>query len=181
MEFIKTDLQDVWLIRPVRHGDARGYFCETFRLDEFRRAVGDVDFVQDNESQSHFGVARGLHYQAGDRSQAKLVRVTQGRVVDIAVDLRRSSPTYGRHIAVELSDDNGLQLFVPRGFAHGFVVLSDTARFEYKVDNYYCPESERCIRMDDPDLAIALPLDPGSLQFSEKDLRGLSFAQAEKF
>lgn len=181
MEFIKTDLQDVWLIQPVRHGDARGYFCETFRLDEFRRAVGDVDFVQDNESQSHFGVARGLHYQAGDKSQAKLVRVTQGRVVDIAVDLRRSSPTYGRHIAVELSHDNGLQLFVPRGFAHGFVVLSETARFEYKVDNYYCPEAERCIRMGDPDLAIALPLEHSRLQFSEKDLRGLPFTKAEKF
>ena len=181
MEFITTDLPGVYIIKPLRHGDERGYFCETFRKDEFEKNIGPVDFVQENESLSRRGVVRGLHYQAGASSQAKLVRVSQGRVVDVAVDLRRSSPTFGRHIAVELTEDNGLMLYVPRGFAHGFIVLSEQARFEYKVDNYYDPSSERCIRFDDPQLAIDMLLPAEEMIFSEKDRKGVSFAEAEKF
>lgn len=181
MEFSETSLAGVYLITPVRHGDARGYFCETFRQDEFDRHVGHVAFIQDNESRSHRGVARGLHYQAADASQAKLVRVTEGTVIDYAVDLRRSSPTYGRHIEVELSAENGRQLYIPRGFAHGFVVVSDTAVFQYKVDNRYCPEAERCIRFNDPDVGIEFPETAETLLFSEKDMHGVSFAEAEKF
>lgn len=181
MEFITTDLPGVYIIKPLRHGDERGYFCETFRKDEFEKNIGPVDFVQENESLSRRGVVRGLHYQAGASSQAKLVRVSQGRVVDVAVDLRRSSPTFGRHIAVELTEDNGLMLYVPRGFAHGFIVLSEQARFEYKVDNVYEPSSERCIRFDDPQLAIDMLLPAEEMIFSEKDRKGVSFAEAEKF
>lgn len=181
MTFTQTDLNGVWLIAPVRHGDARGYFCETYRRDLFEKHIGRVDFVQDNESRSRKGVARGLHYQAGDAAQAKLVRVTEGTVIDYIVDLRTASPTFGRWQAFELSDDNGLQLFIPRGFAHGFVVVSPTATFQYKVDNLYVPAAERCIRFDDLTLAIKLPLPAEELQFSEKDLRGSSFTEAEKF
>lgn len=181
MTFTETKLAGVWLIEPVRHGDARGYFCETYRRDEFERHIGVVDFVQDNESKSHRGVARGLHYQAGDAAQAKLVRVTEGTVVDVVVDLRVDSPTYGHHLAIELSDANGRQLFLPRGFAHGFIVMSDMAVFQYKVDNYYCPSAERCIRFDDPEIGVQFPLPLTELQFSEKDLHGSPFAAAEKF
>lgn len=181
MNFIKTDIEGLVIIEPVRHGDARGYFSEVFRQDQFRLNIGAVDFIQDNESLSRRGVARGLHYQAGDAAQAKLVRVSEGVVLDIAVDLRSDSKTFGRHVAVELSSDNGRQLFVPRGFAHGFVVLSERARFQYKVDNAYCPSAERCIRFDDPELGIVLPLAESELLFSEKDLHGQSFRQAEKF
>ncbi len=181
MTFTETQLAGVWLIEPVRHGDSRGYFCETYRRDEFERHIGAVDFVQDNESKSHRGVARGLHYQAGDAAQAKLVRVTEGTVVDIVVDLRSDSTTFGQHMAVELSDANGRQLYVPRGFAHGFIVMSDSAVFQYKVDNYYCPSAERCIRFDDEQIGVRFPLPHSALQFSEKDLRGMSWAEAEKF
>lgn len=181
MTFTPTDLDGVWLIAPVRHGDARGYFCETFRRDLFERHIGRVDFVQDNESRSRQGVARGLHYQAGDAAQAKLVRVTEGKVIDYIVDLRRNSPTFERWMAFELSAENGRQLFIPRGYAHGFVVVSPTATFQYKVDNFYAPETERCIRFDDPTLAIDFPLPVEELQFSERDLSGKSFAEAEKF
>ena len=181
MTFTQTELDGVWLIVPVRHGDARGYFCETFRRDLFEQHIGQVDFVQDNESRSGRGVARGLHYQAGEASQAKLVRVTEGAVMDYIVDLRRDSPTFGRWQVFELSADNGRQLFIPRGFAHGFVVVSSRATFQYKVDNFYVPTAERCIRFDDPTLAITLPLPVEELQFSEKDLRGKSFVEADKF
>lgn len=181
MEFIETELPGVYMIKPVRHGDERGYFCETFKKEEFEKNIGVVNFVQENESLSRRGVVRGLHYQAGDASQAKLVRVSQGRVVDIAVDLRQSSPTFGKHIAVELTEDNGLMLFVPRGFAHGFIVMSEMARFQYKVDNQYCPASERCIRFDDAELGIGMMLPAEKLIFSEKDRKGVSFAEAEKF
>lgn len=181
MTFTETELNGVWLITPIRHGDARGYFCETFRLDEFERHIGKVEFIQDNESRSHFGVARGLHYQAGDASQAKLVRVSEGTVIDVVVDLRQSSPTFGRKLSVELSAENGHQLFIPRGFAHGFIVMSEAATFQYKVDNFYCPSAERCIRFDDETLAIEFPIAADRLQFSEKDLCGQSFADAEKF
>lgn len=181
MKFTETELKDVWIIEPRRFGDHRGYFCETFRLDEFRQHIGDVQFIQDNESVSAHGVLRGLHYQRGAMSQAKLVRVSQGHVLDVAVDLRRESPTFGRHIAVDLDSESGRQLFIPRGFAHGFVVLSDTAQFQYKVDNIYCPESERTIRYDDPDLDIDWRLPAEQLTLSDKDLRGIAFSECETF
>lgn len=181
MKFIKTEFEGLFIIEPRRIGDARGYFCETFRKDLFQAAVGPVEFIQDNESRSHCGVARGLHYQAGDKAQAKIVRVTEGCVIDYAVDLRTVSPTFGSHIAVELSAQNGRQMYIPRGFAHGFVVVSDTAVFQYKVDNAYCPEAERCIRFDDAALGISFPAMAAELQFSDKDLHGVSFDEAEKF
>lgn len=181
MQFTETEIEGVWVIEPRRYGDARGYFAETYRQDLFEKHIGRVHFVQDNESVSSRGVLRGLHYQAGASSQAKLVRVSQGRVLDVAVDLRRSSSTFGRHIAVELSADNGRQVFVPRGFAHGFLVLSESAQFQYKVDNVYDPASERSIRYDDPQLAIAWPLDGIEPLLSDKDRVARPFAQAELF
>lgn len=175
MRYIETEIPGVWIIEPKRFGDERGWFMETFRLNDFRQATGltGLEFVQDNESMSRRGVLRGLHFQRGAHAQAKLVRVSLGRVLDVAVDLREGSPTYGRHIAVELSDETGRQVFIPRGFAHGFLVLSDEARFEYKVDNYYSPGEEVSVRYDDPDLAIAWPLDGITPQLSEKDIKAL--------
>ena len=181
MEFKELDIKGVWLIEPKRLGDARGYFCETFKLSEFESHIGKVEFVQDNESLSTRGVLRGLHFQRGEWSQAKLVRVSQGRVLDVAVDLRGGSPTYGQHVAVELSRDNGRQMFVPRGFAHGFVVLSDEAQFQYKVDNVYAPQSEATLRFDDPALGIDWPIAKEEMKLSEKDLRGMAFAEVEPF
>lgn len=182
MNFTPTPLADVWLIEPVRHNDARGYFCETFRRDVFERAIGrHADFVQENESLSSRGVVRGLHYQAGAASQAKLVRVSEGAIVDVAVDLRVGSPTFGRHICVELSEDNGRMLFIPRGFAHGFAVLSERARFQYKVDNYYCPGAERTLRPDDASVGIEWPFAADEMLLSDKDRRGVSWDECEKF
>ena len=181
MEFKELDIKGVWLIEPKRFGDARGYFCETFKLSEFESHIGKVEFVQDNESLSTRGVLRGLHFQRGEWSQAKLVRVSQGRVLDVAVDLRGGSPTYGQHVAVELSRDNGRQMFIPRGFAHGFVVLSDEAQFQYKVDNVYAPQSEATLRFDDPALGIDWPIAKEEMKLSEKDLRGMAFAEAEPY
>lgn len=181
MEFKELDIKGVWLIEPKRFGDARGYFCETFKLSEFESHIGKVEFVQDNESLSTRGVLRGLHFQRGEWSQAKLVRVSQGRVLDVAVDLRGGSPTYGRHVAVELSRENGRQMFIPRGFAHGFVVLSDEAQFQYKVDNVYAPHSEATLRFDDPALGIDWPIATEEMKLSEKDLRGMAFADVEPF
>ena len=181
MEFKELDIKGVWLIEPKRFGDARGYFCETFKLSEFESHIGKVEFVQDNESLSTRGVLRGLHFQRGEWSQAKLVRVSQGRVLDVAVDLRGGSPTYGRHVAVELSRENGRQMFIPRGFAHGFVVLSDEAQFQYKVDNVYAPQSEATLRFDDPALGIDWPIAQEEMKLSEKDLRGMAFAEVEPF
>ena len=135
MDYIKTEIDGVWIIQPKVFNDARGYFFEAWKKEEFEQHVGRVDFIQDNESKSSYGVLRGLHYQKGDFSQAKLVRVIKGRVVDVAVDIRRNSPTFGKHVMVELSDENKRQFFIPRGFAHGFLVLSDEAVFTYKVDN----------------------------------------------
>lgn len=177
MEFIQQNIAGVWLVKPRRFNDARGYFCETFKLKEFHDAVGSVEFVQDNESMSTRGVLRGLHFQRGEWSQAKLVRVSQGRVLDVAVDLRRSSPTYGQHVAVELSAEGGEQLFVPRGFAHGFVVLSDVAQFQYKVDNVYAPQAEMTLRFDDPALGIDWRINPEDMLLSDKDLRGCSLEE----
>ena len=142
MEYKQTDIEGVYIIEPRVFTDPRGYFVEAWKKAEFEEHIGKVDFIQDNESKSTRGVLRGLHYQQGEWSQAKLVRVIKGRVLDVAVDIRRSSPTFGRHVAVELSEDNKLQLFIPRGFAHGFLVMSDEAVFTYKVDNAYAPHAE---------------------------------------
>ena len=169
------------MLEPKVFGDARGYFMEAFRQDEFDRMVSPVTFVQDNESKSTRGVLRGLHYQKGDYSQAKLVRVIQGRVLDVAVDLRKGSPTFLKHVAVELSGENKRQLFVPRGFAHGFVVLSDEAVFCYKVDNVYAPQAECCIRYDDPAIGVEWPLPAEELLLSAKDAQGISVHEAELF
>ncbi len=183
MEYIKTKIDDVWILEPRVFEDARGYFMETWREEDFNRAIGhDVRFVQDNQSKSSRGVLRGLHFQKGDASQAKLVRVLQGRVVDVAVDLRKSSPTFGQYVMVELSEENKRQLFIPRGFAHGFQVLSDTAVFTYKVDNCYAPEAECSVRYDDPAIGIDWPIKGDDVVLSEKDLtHAVSFAEAEKF
>ena len=181
MEYIKTDVEGVLILRPRVFEDARGYFMETFRQGDFEEHVGPVCFVQDNESKSSRGVLRGLHYQRGAFSQAKLVRVIKGSVLDVAVDLRRSSPTFGKYVAVELSGENKQQLFIPRGFAHGFLVLSDEAVFTYKCDNLYAPQSEASIRFDDPTIGIQWPISPEEMLLSPKDLRAVSFEEAEKF
>lgn len=174
MEFIEQEIKGVWVIEPKRFGDKRGYFSEVFKLAEFEAHVGHVDFVQDNESFSSKGVLRGLHFQRGESSQAKLVRVSQGTVLDVVVDLRHGSPTWGKHLAVELSADTGRQLFIPRGFAHGFAVLSDVAQFQYKVDNLYAPQSEATLRFDEPTLGIDWRIGREDMLLSEKDLKGLS-------
>ena len=181
MEFIQTEIEGVWIIRPKRYGDARGYFCETFRQDMFDEHIGHVDFIQDNESFSTRGVLRGLHYQKGECSQAKLVRVSQGRVLDVCVDLRSASPTFGRHVMCELSADNGCQMFIPRGFAHGFVVLSDVAQFQYKVDNLYAPQAEATLAWNDPALDIEWPLPADQLVLSDKDRQGCLLKNAYRF
>ncbi len=173
MNFIEQEIKGVWVIEPVRHGDSRGYFCETFKKEEFETAIGKVEFIQDNESVSTYGVLRGLHFQKGEWSQAKLVRVSRGKVVDVVVDLRKGSPTWGKHLMVELSQENGRQMFVPRGFAHGFVVLSEDAQFQYKVDNKYAPEFEATLKFDDPELAIEWPIDMKDIKLSEKDKCGM--------
>lgn len=181
MNYIKTSVEGVFVIEPRVFPDARGYFFEAWREEEFREKVGPIHFVQDNESMSSMGVLRGLHYQKGDKSQAKLVRVIKGKVLDVAVDLRRSSSTFGQSVMVELSDENKRQLFIPRGFAHGFLVLSPTAIFTYKVDNVYAPESEAGICWNDPDLNIQWPIDPALVLTSEKDLKAPRFKDAETF
>ena len=181
MEFIKQHIEGVWEIQPKRFGDARGYFSETFKLEEFRKHVGDVEFVQDNESFSTYGVLRGLHFQKGEFSQAKLVRVSRGRVLDVAVDLRGGSPTYGEHVAVELTAEKGNQLFIPRGFAHGFVVLSDEAQFQYKVDNVYAPQSEATLKFDDPALGIDWQVPFEKVLLSAKDKEGMPFSAIKPF
>lgn len=170
MKFTETKLKGCFVIEPKVFGDERGYFFESFSQKQFEAAIGyHVDFVQDNQSFSSFGVLRGIHLQHGDDAQAKLVRVLSGKVIDIAVDLRPDSETYGQHIAVELSAENKTQLFVPRGFGHGFVVVSETAEFFYKVDNFYAPQSEGGIKYDDPDLNIDWGIDPKDVQLSAKD------------
>ena len=184
MNYIKTEIPDVWVCEPKVFADARGYFMETWRASDFNEHIGhEVNFVQDNQSMSSRGVLRGLHFQKGEFSQAKLVRVLQGTVVDVAVDLRQASPTFGKYVMVELSEENKRQLFIPRGFAHGFQVLSDTAVFTYKVDNIYAPQAECSIRYDDPKIGIAWPItNPQELLLSEKDLQhAVSFDEAEKF
>jgi dTDP-4-dehydrorhamnose 3,5-epimerase len=168
MQFIRTKIEDVVIIEPVIHGDNRGYFIETYRHDKLEEFLGyKIDFVQDNESKSSRGVLRGLHYQLHPSAQTKLVRVIKGRVLDVAVDIRKNSPTFGEWISVELTDENKRQLLVPRGFAHGFVVLEDDTVFAYKVDNYYSPQNDRGIAFDDKDLGIDWGID--KLKLSDKD------------
>ncbi len=170
MNFIRMHIPEVIVIEPKVHGDERGYFVETFRQDRFEEFLGfKVNFCQDNESRSHHGVLRGLHYQLSPFAQSKLVRVIDGKVLDVAVDIRVGSPTFGKYVAVELSGKNKRQMFVPRGFAHGFVVLTETCTFAYKVDNYYSPECDRGIAYDDKDLNIDWQLNAEELHLSAKD------------
>lgn len=181
MEYKKTPIEGVFILEPKVFTDARGYFFEAWRQSDFVQHIGNVDFIQDNESKSSFGVLRGLHYQKGGFSQAKLVRVIKGKVLDVAVDMRKQSLTFGKHVMVELSEENKRQFFIPRGFAHGFLVLSEEAIFTYKVDNVYAPQAEASVRFDDPDLSIDWPIDPAKVIMSEKDLRAVSFREAEYF
>jgi dTDP-4-dehydrorhamnose 3,5-epimerase len=181
MDYIETEIAGVFIIEPRVFSDARGYFMEAWKEAEFNEHIGPVRFIQDNESKSSYGVLRGLHYQKGAFSQAKLVRVIKGRVLDVAVDIRKSSPTFGKHVMVELSEDNKRQFFIPRGFAHGFLVLSEEAIFTYKVDNPYAPAQEAGIRWNDPTLAIEWPIDPTEVQTSEKDLKQPLLKDAELF
>jgi len=181
MKFIKTIIPDVYIIEPQIWGDSRGYFIETYKQELVNSNVGKINFIQDNESKSRFGVLRGLHYQIGEFAQAKLVRVIQGSVLDIAVDIRRSSSTFGQFVAVELTGDNKRQLFVPRGFAHGFLVTSPEAIFTYKVDNIYSPQNERCILYNDPAIGIDWGIDENQMELSEKDKNGVLFKNAELF
>jgi dTDP-4-dehydrorhamnose 3,5-epimerase len=178
--FTPQSILDVVLIEPTSHEDERGYFAETFRQDLLEKAIGyKIDFVQDNESKSSKGVLRGLHYQLPPFTQAKLVRVIEGAVLDVAVDIRKSSQTFGQYVAVELTAQNKHQLFVPKGFAHGFLVLSDSAIFAYKVDNYYAPEYDRGIAFDDIKLKIDWQLVMEELLVSEKDKAHPSLANAK--
>lgn len=172
MKFTRTKIPDVIIIEPKVHGDSRGYFVETFRQGKLEEFLGyKISFCQDNESKSSKGVLRGLHYQLYPAAQTKLVRVIQGRVLDVAVDIRKNSPTFGQHVAVELSGENKRQLLVPRGFAHGFVVLEDDTIFAYKVDNYYSPENDRGIAFNDPFLNIDWILNHDELNLSDKDTK----------
>ena len=181
MKFKQTEIEGVYVIEPRVFTDTRGYFFEAWKREEFEQHIGHVDFIQDNESKSSKGVLRGLHYQKGEFSQAKLVRVIKGKVLDVAVDIRKSSPTFGKHVMVELSEDNKRQFFIPRGFAHGFLVLSDEAIFTYKVDNVYAPQAETGIRWNDPTLGIEWPISQDEVLTSEKDLKQPLFKDAEVF
>lgn len=183
MEYLKTEIEGVYVLEPRVFRDARGYFFESWRQADFDQHIGrHVKFIQDNESKSSYGVLRGLHYQKGEYSQAKLVRVIRGRVLDVAVDIRKSSPTFGKYVAVELSEDNKRQLFIPRGFAHGFLVLSDEAVFTYKVDNVYAPQHEASIRWNDKDINIEWPISADDVLTSEKDLlKATSLKDADVF
>lgn len=182
MRFTRTSIPDVIIIDPKVHGDARGYFVETFRADKLSEFLGfTIPFCQDNESKSTFGVLRGLHYQLPPFAQTKLVRVIEGSVLDIAVDIRQGSPTFGQHVAVELSGENKRQMLIPRGFAHGFVVLSETCTFAYKVDNYYSAECDRGIAFDDPAMGIDWGVTADQLQLSLKDTKQPLLANADLF
>lgn len=182
MQFIQQIIPDVILVEPTVHVDTRGCFLETFRQDLFEKALGfSVNFVQDNESQSSKGVLRGLHFQLAPHSQSKLIRVIEGVVLDVAVDIRAGSSSFGQHVAVELSGENKRQMFVPRGFAHGFIVLSDTAKFAYKVDNYYSPECERGLSFDDEQLNIDWRLNNEMLKLSDKDMKQPSINELPEY
>ncbi len=181
MNYIETSIKGVWVIEPKVFADKRGYFFESWKKEEFESHIGKVDFVQDNESRSSYGVLRGLHYQKGEFSQAKLVRVIKGKVLDVAVDLRKSSPTFGKYVAVELSEDNKRQFFIPRGFAHGFVVLSDDAIFTYKVDNVYAPQAEAGIKWNDETVNVEWPVPAADVIVSDKDDKAVALKDAEIF
>lgn len=181
MNYIQTEIDGVWLIEPKIFSDSRGYFMEAFKKEEFEKYIGKIDFIQDNESKSSFGVLRGLHYQKGEYSQAKLVRVIKGKVLDVAVDLRQSSPTFGKHVTALLTEENKRQFFIPRGFAHGFLVLSEEAIFTYKVDNVYTPQAEASILYSDKSLAIDWPIVDFQIIMSEKDKQAKTFQEAEYF
>lgn len=169
MKITKTDIDDVYILEPQVFADDRGYFFESYSKEKLDEAGIKYDFIQDNQSKSSYGTVRGLHFQKGEFAQAKLVRVIEGKVLDVAVDLRPNSPTYGKHVAVELSAENNLQLMIPRGFAHGFSVLSQTAVFTYKCDNVYCKAAEGGLRFNDPALAIDWKIDEDKAILSEKD------------
>lgn len=180
MTYIETEISGVWIIEPKVFKDARGYFMEAWKKEEFEACIGKVNFVQDNESCSSKGVLRGLHYQLAPYSQSKLVRVIKGCVLDVAVDLRAGSPTFGKYAAVELSEENKRQFFIPQGFAHGFHVLSDEAVFTYKVDNVYTPSHERGLRFDDPEIGVDWKItDSSILNLSEKDKNAPLLKEAE--
>jgi dTDP-4-dehydrorhamnose 3,5-epimerase len=179
MNFIETEIKGLWILEPKVWEDARGYFMESYKKEEFDKHIGKTDFIQDNESKSSFGVLRGLHYQEGETAQAKLVRVIEGKVLDVAVDIRKNSPTFGQYKMVELTAENKRQFFVSRGFAHGFLVLSETATFNYKVDNAYSPSTERAINYRDPDINIPWPLEQSQLRLSEKDKIGKSLKEIQ--
>lgn len=179
MNIITTEIPDVVIIEPRVFGDSRGYFFESFSEREFKEKVADVNFVQDNESRSCHGVVRGLHFQKPPHAQAKLVRVVKGRVLDVAVDIRKGSPTYGRHVEVELSEDNHRMVFIPKGFAHGFAVLSEDAVFQYRCDDYYAPETEGAIAWNDLDLDIDWRLPAEKVILSAKDTSHPSFKDAD--
>ncbi|MCC8186974.1 MAG: dTDP-4-dehydrorhamnose 3,5-epimerase [Bacteroides sp.] len=181
MNYIQTEIPGAWIIQPEVYADERGYFFESFRKEEFEANIGKVGFIQENESKSGYGTLRGLHYQSGAYSQAKLVRVIEGTVWDVIVDLRRSSPTFGKHICVELSGENKRQLFVPRGMAHGFLVTSEHAIFAYKVDNVYAPHSEKTLLYSDKKLAIDWQIKESQLILSKKDKEGILFDEADYF
>ena len=179
MGIIKTDIEGVVIIEPRIFKDERGYFYESFSQREFEEKVCRTTFVQDNQSKSSYGVLRGLHFQKPPYCQSKLVRCIKGAVLDIAVDIRKGSPTFGRHVAVELTEENHRQLFIPRGFAHGFAVLSEEAVFQYKCDNFYCKESEGAIAWNDPQLAIDWRIPADSILLSEKDRHNRNIEEAE--
>lgn len=179
MNFIQTEIPDVYIIEPTVFGDDRGYFLESFNQQVFEEKLGEINFVQDNESKSSKGVLRGLHFQKPPFAQTKLVRCIKGEVLDVAVDIRKGSPTFGKHVAVELSGENKKQLFVPRGFAHGFVVLSDEATFAYKVDNYYAPDFDSGIVWNDTTLGIDWKVKSSEVVLSEKDNNLIGFDNFE--
>ena len=179
MEIIRTEIEDVVIIEPRLFRDERGYFFESWSERDFNEKVRKVRFVQDNESRSSYGVLRGLHFQKPPYAQSKLVRVLSGAVLDVAVDIRRSSPTFGKHVAVELSGENHRQLFIPRGFAHGFAVLTDDVVFQYKCDSFYAPQSEGALAWDDPDLGIDWRIPAGRVVLSEKDRHHCRLKDAE--
>ena len=182
MNYIEQSVKGVFVIEPKVFGDSRGYFYESFKQAEFDEHIGHhVEFVQENQSKSSKGVLRGLHYQKGDASQAKLVRVVKGSVLDVAVDIRKSSPTFGKYVAVELSEENNRQLFIPRGFAHGFLVLSDEAVFTYKVDNVYAPQADAGIMYNDPQVGIEWPKLDCEFLLSVKDTKHPLLKDAEVF
>lgn len=181
MKFTEQSIKGVWVIEPKVFNDERGYFMESYKKNLFDEHIGKIDFIQDNESKSTRGVLRGLHYQIGEHSQAKLVRALKGSVLDVVVDLRKSSPTFGQYLAVELTDENKKQLFMPRGIAHGFLVLSQEAIFSYKVDNVYAPAHEASLLWSDPSVAINWGIDEKELILSPKDKAGKLLSEAILF